>query len=112
MERVTGLAPRFLFTKVPHPFFGGGWGTLVKSPLEKVNFTKIIYWLSISYKDKRCVFRLFQVDSVNKCKALMILSLKDYGNTERLEVGVTYLYVYRSVDGRVLYNIHIDSANL
>lgn len=52
------------------------------------------------------------MDSVNKCKALMILSLKDYGNTERLEVGVTYLYVYRSVDGRVLYNIHIDSANL
>lgn len=42
----------------------------------------------------------------------MILSLKDYGNTERLEVGVTYLYVFRSVDGRVLYNIHIDSANL
>lgn len=34
----------------------------------------------------------------------MIQALKD-GNTERLEAGVTYLYVYRSVGGRVLYQI-------
>ena len=48
---------------------------------------------------------------INQRKALMIQALKD-GNTERLEAGVTYLYVYRSVGGRVLYQIQIDSDDL
>ena len=37
----------------------------VKSPLEKVNFTKMLHWLSISYKGKKWDLGLFQVDSVN-----------------------------------------------
>ncbi len=50
-------------------------------------------------------------ESINQRKALMIQALKD-GNTERLEAGVTYMYVYRSVDGIVLYQIQIDSDDL
>ena len=38
---------------------------------------------------------------INQRKALMIQALKD-----------TYLYVYRSVGGRVLYQIQIDSDDL
>ena len=40
--------------------------TWILSPLEKVIFTKIYFWLSISCKDKKYDFRLFQVDSVQK----------------------------------------------
>lgn len=49
---------------------------------------------------------------INQRKALLLQVLKEQGNTERLEAGVTYLYIYRSVDGRVLYKIHIDSEDL
>ena len=34
------------------------------SPLEKVNFTKMLHWLSISYKGKKWDLGLFQVDSL------------------------------------------------
>ena len=36
------------------------WAHLKKSILQKIS-----YWLSISYKDKKCDFRLFKVGSVN-----------------------------------------------
>ena len=49
---------------------------------------------------------------INQRKALLLQVLKEQGNTERLEAGVTYLYIYRSVDGRVLYKIHLDSEDL
>ena len=52
------------------------------------------------------------LESITQTKSFMVEALKEGGNVERIQAGVTYLYVYRSVDGRVLYNIHIDSGDL
>ena len=52
-------------------------------------------------------------DVINQLKANMVSVLRnDQNNVMRLNAGMTFLYVYYSVDGRRLYDIKIDSKDI
>ena len=42
----------------------------------------------------------------------MINALKGTDSEDRLNVGVTYLYVFRSIDKEKLYEIQIEASDL
>lgn len=49
---------------------------------------------------------------MEKAKALMIEQLKASGHSARFDAGVKYDYVYKSMDGDVLFHVLIDSSDL
>ncbi len=57
---------------------------------------------------------LIRPEIINALKSNMVNELKgpnNKDNEERIRDGVTFLYVYRSINKKVLYNIKIDVSD-
>lgn len=57
---------------------------------------------------------LIRPEIINALKSNMVNELKgpnNNDNEERIRDGVTFLYVYRSINKKVLYNIKIDVSD-
>lgn len=55
---------------------------------------------------------LITQDNINQLKGNMVNALKGTNSEDRLNAGVTYLYVYRSIDKEKLYEIRITANDL
>lgn len=55
---------------------------------------------------------LITQDNINQLKGNMVNALKGTNSEDRLNAGVTYLYVYRSIDKEKLYEIRIIANDL
>ena len=51
-------------------------------------------------------------DNISQMKGNMVNALKGTNSEDRLNAGVTYLYVYRSIDKEKLYEIQITANDL
>lgn len=78
---------------------------------DEATMTQIFYYDFTKVIDESIITPEF----INQCKKNIIQTMEnmdEYNTTNRLRAGVTDLFVYRSVDGRVLYKIQIDSYDL
>ena len=55
---------------------------------------------------------LITQDNISQMKGNMVNALKGTNSEDRLNAGVTYLYVYRSIDKEKLYQIQIKASDL
>ena len=55
---------------------------------------------------------LITQDNISQMKGNMVNALKGTNSEDRLNAGVTYLYVYRSIDKEKLYEIRITANDL
>ena len=55
---------------------------------------------------------LITQDNISQMKENMVNALKGTNSEDRLNAGVTYLYVYRSIDKEKLYEIQITASDL
>ena len=55
---------------------------------------------------------LITKEALDDMKKIMVEALKEGGNKDRLEAGMTILYIYRSVSKKKLYEIRITSKDL
>lgn len=55
---------------------------------------------------------LITQDIISQLKGNMVNALKGTDSEDRLNAGVTYLYVYRSIDKEKLYEIQIKASDL
>lgn len=55
---------------------------------------------------------LITQENISQLKGRMVSALKGTDSEERLKAGVTFLYVYRSLDKEKLYDIRIKASDL